>query len=138
MRRTIEQVAASLGDSSALLVDARAPERFDGRVEPIDRIGGHIPGARNYHYKRSVADDGIFLPADVLRVQLSEVLGTTPPEQTTMYCGSGVTACHTLLAMEHAGLPGATLFVGSWSEWSSDPSRPVERRHSDSAERSRP
>ena len=73
-----------------------------------------------------MTDDGVMLPPDRLRQQLAEVLGDRRPDQVVMYCGSGVTACHNLLAMEHAGLPGAKLYVGSWSEWSADPARPVE------------
>ncbi len=125
MRQTVDQVAQRLGDPSLLLVDARAPERFEGRTEPLDRVAGHIPGARNYFFKRNLADAGTMLPPAQLRAQIVEVLGGASPDQATMYCGSGVTACHNLLAMEHAGLQGSKLYVGSWSEWSSDPSRPV-------------
>lgn len=126
MRRLVTEVQAHLGDASALLIDARAAERYEGRSEPLDRIAGHIPGAVNHFFKRNVADDGTMLPPDQLRRQFAGVLGSTPPGQATMYCGSGVTACQNLLAMEHAGLPGASLYVGSWSEWSSDSGRPVE------------
>ena len=122
----VDQVQASLGNPSQLLVDARAPERFTGAHEPLDRTPGHIPGAVNYFYKRNMRDDGVMLPPEQLRQQLAEVLGDRRPDQVVMYCGSGVTACHNLLAMEHAGLSGAKLYVGSWSEWSSDPGRPVE------------
>ena len=80
-----------------LLVDARAPERFDGTNEPLDRTPGHIPGAVNYFYKRNVTDDGVMLPPERLRQQLAEVLADRPPDQVVMYCGSGVTACHNLL-----------------------------------------
>jgi thiosulfate/3-mercaptopyruvate sulfurtransferase len=109
-----------------LLVDARAPERFEGRSEPLDRVAGHIPGAVNHFFKGNMTPDGVMLPVDVLRERLTRVLGTHPPDRTVMYCGSGVTACHNLLAMEHAGLRGARLYPGSWSEWSADPARPVE------------
>jgi len=126
LRLMVDHVAAALGDPSVLLVDARAPERFEGRHEPLDRTPGHIPGAVNHFYKRNVTDEGVMLPPDRLRQQFADVLGERTPEQVVMYCGSGVTACQNLLAMEHAGLRGAKLYVGSWSEWSSDPGRPVE------------
>lgn len=126
LRVLVDQVRASLGSSSVVLVDARSPERFEGRTEPVDRTPGHIPGAVNHFYKRNVTDDGVMLPPERLRVQFAETLDGRPPGDVVMYCGSGVTACHNLLAMEHAGLPGAKLYVGSWSEWSSDPERPVE------------
>lgn len=127
MRRALGEVVALTAEPSARLVDARAPDRFEGRSEPIDRVAGHIPGARNHHFRDNLAPDQTMLPAAQLRSQFLASLGGTPPQRTTMYCGSGVTACHNLLAMEHAGLPGASLFVGSWSEWSADPSRAIEQ-----------
>jgi thiosulfate/3-mercaptopyruvate sulfurtransferase len=127
LRVMVDRVLASLGDSSLLLVDARAPERFTGANEPLDRTPGHIPGAVNYFYKRNVTDEGVMLPPERLRQQLTDVLDDRPPDQVVMYCGSGVTACHNLLAMEHAGFSGAKLYVGSWSEWSADTGRPVEK-----------
>jgi thiosulfate/3-mercaptopyruvate sulfurtransferase len=126
LRLPIQDVQAAVGDPSVLLVDARAPERFEGKDEPLDRVPGHIPGAVNHFYKRNVTDEGAMLPADTLRRQFEELLAGHAPDQVVMYCGSGVSACHNLLAMEHAGLPGARLYPGSWSEWSSDPARPVE------------
>ena len=126
LRSPLEQVQATMNDPSFLLLDARAPERFEGKSEPLDRVPGHIPGAANYFYKRNVTEEGLMLPADVLRRQFEEVLAGRAPEQVVMYCGSGVSACHNLLAMEHAGLGGSKLYPGSWSEWSSDPQRPVE------------
>jgi thiosulfate/3-mercaptopyruvate sulfurtransferase len=114
--------------SAVRLIDARGPERYEGRVEPIDRVAGHIPGARNHYYRWNISEEhGTLLPPDVLRERFARVLGGTPPAEAVMYCGSGVSACHNLLAMEHAGLIGTRLYVGSWSEWSSDPRRPVER-----------
>jgi thiosulfate/3-mercaptopyruvate sulfurtransferase len=127
MRMTVDDVVSHLADPRTLLVDARAPERFEGRNEPIDRVPGHIPGAVNHHYKSNASDDSTFLPRDVLRESFLEMLAGRDPSQAVMYCGSGVTACHNLLAMTHAGLPGARLYLGSWSEWSADPSRPVEK-----------
>jgi thiosulfate/3-mercaptopyruvate sulfurtransferase len=126
LRVDVENVAAHLDEPGRLLIDARAAERFEGRSETIDRVAGHIPGAINHFFKQNLAADGTMLPAEVVRANLLRLLGGQPPEQVVMYCGSGVTACQNLLAMEHVGLPGARLYAGSWSEWSSDPSRPVE------------
>jgi thiosulfate/3-mercaptopyruvate sulfurtransferase len=127
MRLSVEEVGARLGDQSMLLVDARAPERFEGRSEPIDRAAGHIPGAANHFFKTNLTDQGTMLPPEALREGFARVLKGRDPSQAVMYCGSGVTACQNLLAMEHAGLPGARLYAGSWSEWSADPSRPTEK-----------
>ena len=124
---TVHDVEGTLGDPARLLVDARAPERFEGKTEPLDRVAGHIPGAVNYFYKRNVTADGHMLPPDTLREQFEAISGNQPPENIVMYCGSGVSACQNLLAMEHAGLTGAKLYPGSWSEWSSDPARPIQR-----------
>jgi thiosulfate/3-mercaptopyruvate sulfurtransferase len=109
------------------LLDARAPERYRGEVEPIDAVAGHVPGAHNHPFTLSLGADGRFLPAAELRAVFAVRMGGMPAERTIAMCGSGVTACHLLLAMEHAGLPGALLYPGSWSEWSRDPSRPVAR-----------
>ncbi|MEO5814341.1 MAG: sulfurtransferase [Gemmatimonadaceae bacterium] len=109
------------------LVDARAPERYRGEVEPLDKMAGHIPGAANHFYKLNLDSAGLFLPPGELRAHLGAVIGDASPEQVVSYCGSGVTGCHNLLALEHAGLHGARLYAGSWSEWSSDPSRPVAK-----------
>lgn len=117
------QVAAL--DPQRRVFDARAPERYRGEVEPIDRVAGHVPGALNHPSSSVVAADGTFLPAAELRAAFAAKLGGVPPDHVIAYCGSGVTACHVLLAMEHAGLPGARLYPGSWSEWTRDPSRPV-------------
>lgn len=119
-------VAAALGDPAQVLVDARAEGRFRGENETLDKKAGHIPGARNYFFQRNLTADKTFKPVAELRQQWAETLGDTPPAQVVMYCGSGVTACHNLLALEHAGLSGARIFPGSWSEWSSDPDRPIE------------
>jgi thiosulfate/3-mercaptopyruvate sulfurtransferase len=127
MRLNVNEVAAHLGDQSILLVDARAPERFEGRAEPIDRAAGHIPGAANHFFKTNLADDGTMLPAEKVREAFDRMLKGRDPSEAVMYCGSGVTACQNLLAMEHAGLAGARLYPGSWSEWSADPARPTEK-----------
>jgi thiosulfate/3-mercaptopyruvate sulfurtransferase len=117
-------VLAMLGRSDKLIVDARAAERFEGRVEPLDPVAGHIPGTRNRPWQNNL-DKGLFKPREVLRREFEDVLGNRPPSEVTVLCGSGVTACHHLVAMEHAGLSGAALYPGSWSEWVADPSRPV-------------
>jgi len=123
---TVDEVARRREDARTLLVDARAAERFEGRSETIDKMAGHIPGARNRFFRDNLAPDGTMLPPEALRAAFTGVLDGRAPRDAVMYCGSGVTACHNLLAMEHAGLPGSPLYTGSWSEWSSDPSRPIE------------
>jgi thiosulfate/3-mercaptopyruvate sulfurtransferase len=122
----IANVETVIARGDTLLVDARSPERFAGKEETLDRVGGHIPGARNRFYKQNVSTDGTFRDAPALRAEFEQLLGGRSPGRTIMYCGSGVTACHNLLALEHAGLSGSRLYPGSWSEWSSDPQRPVE------------
>ena len=108
------------------VIDARAGERFRGEVEPLDQAAGHIPGALNRFFKDNLdAATGRFKPAAQLRAEFVRLLGTQGGAGVVHQCGSGVTACHNLLAMEHAGLPGSVLYPGSWSEWSADPSRPV-------------
>ena len=109
------------------VLDARAPERFRGEVEPLDPVAGHIPGAYNRFHRENLAADGRFKPAAQLRCEFEALLGGAAPEALVHQCGSGVTACHNLLAMEHAGLAGSALYPGSWSEWSCDPARPVAR-----------
>ena len=119
------EVLAAADDPASRVLDARAPERYRGEVEPIDRVAGHVPGARNHPFGLSLDPQGRFLPPDALRDALTASLAGVAPQHAIAYCGSGVTACHLLLAFEHAGLPGARLYPGSWSEWSSDPARPV-------------
>ena len=127
MHVTVDEVARRTADGHTLLVDARGADRFEGRAETIDKVAGHIPGAQNRFYRSNLGPDGTMLSADALRDAFTELLGGREPRDAVMYCGSGVSACHNLLAMEHAGLPGARLYVGSWSEWSADSSRPTEK-----------
>jgi thiosulfate/3-mercaptopyruvate sulfurtransferase len=122
---TSEQVDALRTRAGTLLVDARGAERFAGRGETIDTQAGHVPGARNRPFLENLGADGRFLPADELRRRWSTLLGALPPADVIAMCGSGVTACQNLLALEHAGLQGARLYAGSWSEWIRDPRRPV-------------
>ncbi|MCI1003582.1 sulfurtransferase [Herbaspirillum sp. C7C8] len=117
----------NLKSQTLQVVDARAPDRFRGENETIDAVGGHIPGAKNRFFKDNLQADGHFKSAAQLREEWLSVLGD--PQAAVMQCGSGVTACHNLLALEVAGLPGAHLYPGSWSEWSSDPQRPVATGH---------
>lgn len=105
------------------VLDARAPDRFRGENETLDPIGGHIPGAKNRFFKDNLQADGRFKPAVQLRQELGALVAS--PASAVMQCGSGVTACHNLLALEVAGMPGAALYPGSWSEWCSDAGRPV-------------
>ena len=118
-----DDILKSLNDATRTIVDARAPDRFRGENETLDPIGGHIPGAKNRFFKDNLQADGRFKSADQLRSEFSEL--TKNPEAAVMQCGSGVTACHNVLALEVAGLTGAALYPGSWSEWCSDPARPV-------------
>ena len=119
-----ERVLQAQDDPAALLLDARAPERYEGRVEPIDPVAGHIPGARNRFWQSNLADGRFKSPAQ-LRAEFDALLAGRTPAQVIHHCGSGVTAAHNVLAMQIAGLPGAALYAGSWSEWIRDPSRPV-------------
>ena len=124
----VEQVVANLVATPArLLVDARSPDRYRGENETLDPVGGHIPGAVNRFFKDNLQADGRFKSPDVLRAEWQTILQGRAPQQSIMQCGSGVTACHHILALESAGLPGAALYAGSWSEWCSDPNRPVAR-----------
>ena len=121
-----EEVRALIGRGDWRLHDARAPERYRGEIEPIDKVPGHIPGATNYFFQQNLNEGGVFRPTEDLKARLQESLGGVSPDHVVCYCGSGVTACHNLLALEHVGLLGAKLYPGSWSEWSSDPARPIE------------
>ena len=118
-------IVANLKSARFQVVDARAPERFRGEVEPIDPVAGHIPGAINLPLTGNLDQDGRFLPSAQLRKRFLGALGKRPPEQVVNSCGSGVNACHNIMAMELAGLGGAKLYAGSWSEWIRSPKRPA-------------
>jgi thiosulfate/3-mercaptopyruvate sulfurtransferase len=118
-------VAANLHTRARTLLDARAPERFRGEVEPMDPVAGHIPGALNRFYKDNLNADGRFKPAEQLRSEFTQLLGMRAPHEVVAQCGSGVTGCHNILAMEYAGLHGVLLYPGSWSEWCMDSTLPV-------------
>jgi len=122
---TAEQLAVRLGTADLTLLDARALPRFRGEVEPIDPVAGHIPGAQCAAFTDNLGADGRFLPADELRQRFDGLRGERPLENLVAYCGSGVTACHNLFAMSLAGYPLAPLYAGSWSEWITNPARPV-------------
>ena len=129
---TSEALAAALADGSLergapLLVDARAPDRFAGENETLDPVAGHVPGARNHPFAGNHDAQGRFLPAPELARRFRATLGASPPGALIAMCGSGVTACDNLLALEVAGLSGGRLYAGSWSEWITDPARPVAR-----------
>ena len=114
---TQDEVEHRRRDATCKVLDVRAAERFSGASETLDPIAGHIPGALNAYWGDNLGPDGRFKPAAELRDRYLALLDEVPPERLTVHCGSGVTACHTLLALAHAGLPGAALYVGSWSEW---------------------
>jgi thiosulfate/3-mercaptopyruvate sulfurtransferase len=114
------------------LIDARGADRFAGRNETLDPVAGHIPGTKNRPFLQNLDAEGRFLPAATLRAQWLQALEGAAPEAAIAMCGSGVTACHNLLALEIAGLPGAQLYAGSWSEWIRDAARPIETAHSSS------
>jgi thiosulfate/3-mercaptopyruvate sulfurtransferase len=122
---TSAELLADLDCRRLCLIDARSPDRFRGENETLDPVGGHIPGARNRFFRDNLDADGAFRPAAELRREFLSLLAGVESAAVVMACGSGVTACHNLLAMELAGLPGARLYAGSWSEWCSDPARPV-------------
>jgi len=119
------EIERAIADGTLSLVDARVAERFRGDVEPLDPVAGHIPGARNRPYPQNLNADLTFKPAEALRREFAAMLGDTPLANVVHYCGSGITACHNLLAMEIAGLHGTRLYPGSWSEWCAEGSRPV-------------
>ena len=118
-------VLANLQTRARVVIDARSPDRYRGENEIIDPRAGHIPGALNRSFKNNLNPDGDFKSAAELRTEFVGLLRGVPPKNAIQQCGSGVSACHNLLAMEVAGLPGSALYPGSWSEWSADPSRPI-------------
>ena len=120
-----DYVMAHLNSADMLVIDARANDRFRGENETIDPVGGHIPGAVNRLFRTNVDSDGLFRQPEALKQEFESLIGSTPVANVVHQCGSGVSACHNLLAMEIAGLGGARLYPGSWSEWVSDPARPV-------------
>lgn len=127
LRVDAAEVGRRIGDDSCALIDARAAERYRGEVEPLDPVAGHIPGARNRFYKANLRADLTFRPPEELRREFTALLAGVSPTAVTHQCGSGITACANLFAMEYAGLTGSKLYPGSWSEWVSDPARPVVR-----------
>ena len=118
-------IEAAIGDTRTRVIDARSADRFRGENETLDPVGGHIPGASNRSFQNNLGADGRFKAAAALKQEFAALLGATQPEQVVHQCGSGVTACHNHLAMEIAGLAGSRVYPGSWSEWCSDPRRPV-------------
>jgi thiosulfate/3-mercaptopyruvate sulfurtransferase len=121
------EIVEHLHDDALAVIDARAPERYRGDVEPIDPVAGHIPGAVNRPYTANLTAQGNFKPALQLRAEFETLLKDSLPASAVHQCGSGVTACHNVLAMAVAGLPGSRLYPGSWSEWIADPKRPIAR-----------
>ncbi len=121
------QVKTRLGSQAQVLVDARAPARYRGEVEPLDPVAGHIPGALNRPFNQNMGADGRFKPAAVLRAEWLELLAGRDPARVVHHCGSGVSAVPNIVAMEIADLGGTALYAGSWSDWCSDPARPVAR-----------
>jgi len=119
------ELEQGLARGSLLLVDARAAPRFRGEIEPLDARAGHVPGAVNRPFAENLGADGCFKPVALLRAEFSALIGARPSREVVHMCGSGVTACHNLLAMEHAGLTGSRVFAPSWSGWISDPARAV-------------
>jgi thiosulfate/3-mercaptopyruvate sulfurtransferase len=122
---TAEDVLRASRISDNLIIDARPDRRFSGEFEPFDPVAGHVPGAINWPFDENLDVDGTFLPPEALRENYQALLKGRPAWQVFHMCGSGVTACHNILAMEVAGLPGSRLYPGSWSEWITDPNRPV-------------
>jgi thiosulfate/3-mercaptopyruvate sulfurtransferase len=118
-------VQNALAQKNICLIDARTPERFRGEVELIDFVAGHIPYALNRPFQSNLDKSGLFLSAEKLHSQFQLLIGNMPPENVVHYCGSGVTACHNLLAMEYAGLSGSKLYAGSWSEWIRNQNRSI-------------
>ncbi|MEO8535835.1 MAG: sulfurtransferase [Flavobacterium sp.] len=114
----IQEVEKARNNEENIIIDVRDKNRFDGLTEPLDLIAGHIPGAVNVPFSENLNEDGFYHSAETLNKKYSRILGDVKPQNTIVHCGSGVTACHTLLAMDYAGIPIPKLYIGSWSEWS--------------------
>jgi thiosulfate/3-mercaptopyruvate sulfurtransferase len=128
MAADIDATARAAESLDWRVVDVRAPNRYRGEEEPIDPVAGHIPGARNRYWQDNLTADGHLRNAAELRTEFQALLGQVPPERCVFYCGSGVTSAFVVFLMEYAGLPGAKVYPGSWSEWCSDPARPIATR----------
>jgi len=122
---TTQELATQFDRHTQCLIDVRTPERFAGEKEPFDPVAGHIPGARNLPYQSNLDSGECYLPPEALKKMYRRVLDDVAPEHCIVMCGSGVTACQSLIALELAGMSGAKLYAGSWSEWIRDPNRPV-------------
>ncbi|MCJ7825141.1 MAG: sulfurtransferase [Anaerolineales bacterium] len=120
------EVLERISLDSSLIIDSRAPERYRGEEEPFDPIAGRIPGAVNRFWQLNLDGDGRVRDPDVLRAEFDSITSGIAPSDTIVHCGSGVTGCHNVLSMSYAGIQGVRLYAGSWSEWSSDPGRPIE------------
>ena len=127
MKVDVAAIVANLGRPGMTVIDARTAERYAGQQEPIDPVAGHIPGAKLRFWKDNINADGTYKPASELRAAFTALAGGAPASEIVHQCGSGVSACHNLIAMEIAGLTGSRLYPGSWSEWCADPARPVAR-----------
>jgi thiosulfate/3-mercaptopyruvate sulfurtransferase len=124
---TADELLAQLGTGRFLILDARSPDRYRGENEALDPVAGHIPGAVNRFYRLNLDEHGRFRPPEALRAEFAALLAGRDPSEVVHQCGSGVTACHNLMAMEWAGLCGSRLYPGSWSEWCADPRRPIKQ-----------
>ena len=124
---TTSQAVELLQHPGRILLDARSPERYRGEIEPIDTVAGHIPGSLNRFHQLNLTHQGVLKDPATLRHEFDLLFEGKTPDQVVVYCGSGVTSCHHILSMQVAGLPGALLYAGSWSEWIRDPDRPIAR-----------
>ena len=122
----VKKMESLIGNHEFRLVDSRAAPRYRGEEEPIDRVAGHMPGAVSAPFFENLGEDGLMKDQESLKERFDRIIGEHPPENTVFYCGSGVTACHNLLALAHIGIDNVKLFPGSWSEWIVDPGRPIE------------
>lgn len=126
----LAEVDKASNDENFLIIDVRETPRYNGETEPFDKIAGHIPNAKNIPFAENLDAEGFFLPPEKLCEKYEKELESFPTEKIIVHCGSGVTACHTLLALDYAGLKIPKLYVGSWSEWSSN-NRPIARKEND-------